>query len=459
MAITLVGVGTEGGGTTAITYSPPSGIQTGDLLLLVLETANDTVTAPGAWLDVPSSPQGTGTAGGAAATRLKIMYRWVDGTTITYIVSDPGNHQAGGIVAFRGVDPTNPFNANAGSVKASASTSITFPSVTTTVNNCWVLLAEAHALPDSNTNNQTSNQAMASLGTITELLDYNTASGNGGGFSIAYGVKATAGSTGTGSGTHSTSTVNGVITLALAPAPLVYEIDAQPDTFTLTGADATLSYSRRLSLDAASTSFTLTGADAELTYVPAATAIELDAQPGAFTFTGQAATLAYGHSLNAASSAFTLTGQAATLTRTRVFNAEAGAFALTGQAATLTYGAADAVLNAEAGTFTLTGQSATLSRTYALHASAGAFTDALWADPGYIDPDYAGGTDAVLAYGRQLNTAAGAFTFSGKAATLSKGALLPDPADVKAGVTYGPGGTYVGTLVATGGGMVWLRRR
>ena len=37
--------------------------------------------------------------------------------------------------------------------------------------------------------------------------------------------------------------------------------------------------------------------------------------------------------------------------------------------------------------------------------------------------------------------------------------LLPDPKDVRAGLVYGPGGAYIGTLTATGGGTVLLRRR
>lgn len=36
--------------------------------------------------------------------------------------------------------------------------------------------------------------------------------------------------------------------------------------------------------------------------------------------------------------------------------------------------------------------------------------------------------------------------------------LYPDPADVRKGLPYGPGGTYVGTM-AGGGNMVMMRRR
>jgi len=51
----------------------------------------------------------------------------------------------------------------------------------------------------------------------------------------------------------------------------------------------------------------------------------------------------------------------------------------------------------------------------------------------------------------------------GPGASMSGSATLvrqyPAPSDVRAGVTYGPGGIYTGTLTATGTGQVWLRRR
>jgi hypothetical protein len=85
-----------------------------------------------------------------------------------------------------------------------------------------------------------------------------------------------------------------------------------------------------------------------------------------------------------------------------------------------------------------------------------------YVDPGYVDPGYVGpntfstqsffspivGPPGLLP-ARVLNTT----TFF--AATVFN--LYPDPSDVRLGVTYGPGGTLVGTY--KGGGQIWLRRR
>lgn len=219
MPISYVGAGAVAAGTASVTVGLPSGLEIGDLMLMVVETANQTVTVPGIWLDVPSSPQGTGTAAGTASTRLKIMYRWEDGTVPDTTLTDPGNHVIARIVAYRGVDQTNPFNASAGSVKTTASTTATFPDIITTVADCWVLMGEAHALPDSNSTTIAGTRSGSNLTGVTERIDNNTNAGNGGGFSLADGVKATAGSVTGGTVTLTTSTVGAHITLALTPAP------------------------------------------------------------------------------------------------------------------------------------------------------------------------------------------------------------------------------------------------
>jgi adhesin HecA-like repeat protein len=235
MAVSFVAVGSQASGTGAITAALPSGIQTDDLLLLVVESANQAITVnTSGWTELTSSPQGTGTAGGTAATELAVYWRWVDGTETNTRIADSGDHTIAAIGAYRGVYKPAPFNAQAGAVNATASTTCTFPTVTTTVDDCLVLLMNARALPDSNTNAQTTNHTNANLSGLAANFEYNTNAGNGGGFCVESGLKATAGAVGTSTATNSVSTVTGVITLALTPAP-----DAQaltPDLFTNTNA-------------------------------------------------------------------------------------------------------------------------------------------------------------------------------------------------------------------------------
>ena len=72
-APTYQAVGSAVSGTGAITPVWPTH-QSGDVALLVVETANQAVTlsTPAGFVEVTNSPQGTGTAGGTAATRLAV---------------------------------------------------------------------------------------------------------------------------------------------------------------------------------------------------------------------------------------------------------------------------------------------------------------------------------------------------------------------------------------------------
>ena len=224
MAVEYRDIGTVAAGTGAITPALPAGRLTDDLLLLLVETANEAVTLTGGdasnWLQLSSSPQGTGTAAGTAAARLTVFYRWVTGTEAAPGVGDSGNHQIARIIAYSGVDTSAPFNVQAGTTRTAAGTTVTFPSVVTTVADCMVLLMEAHSLPDSTSTAIVSGHTNANLSGITERLDNNTNAGNGGGISLAEGLKATAGTVGTSTATVTTSSVGGMITLALKPAPL-----------------------------------------------------------------------------------------------------------------------------------------------------------------------------------------------------------------------------------------------
>lgn len=193
----------------------PADIVSGDLLYLLVETANEDVVTSGDWTAITN--QGTGTGGAADATRISIFFHVYAGVAPDTTVSCGGtsNHHMGAIVAFRGVGG----GAAAGAVDTTADTSVEYPSVTTTVDNSLILLIEAHALPDLNSLGvEISGHTNANLTGITEVLDYNSAAGNGGGISVASGVMATAGATGTSTATLTTATKKGIITLALAPA-------------------------------------------------------------------------------------------------------------------------------------------------------------------------------------------------------------------------------------------------
>lgn len=217
---TYVAAGTATDTAVAATPGLPSGWQENDIFLLFAETANQACTAPTGWTEVTNSPQGTGTAGGTAATRLTVFWRRATASESAPTIPDPGNHCTSVILAFRGCAQSgDPWDVTAGDVLATASTTVTVPGVTTTVANCLIVLAAAHATDIAAA--QYSGWTNANLGSLTERVDASGVSGNGGGFGIATGTKATAGSTGNTTATNANSTVQGRICIALRPAPVV----------------------------------------------------------------------------------------------------------------------------------------------------------------------------------------------------------------------------------------------
>ena len=218
---TYVAAGPNTWGATSITPALPAGIATNDILLLFVETPNRAVTISnsngGTWTEVTNSPQGTGTAGAAAATRLTAFWSRYNGTqgapTATATSSD---QTIGRITAYRGcVTSGNPWDVTAGSVASTASTSVSIPGATTTVPSTLVVAVVANTT-DTNTA-QTSGWTNSNLTSFAERTDDSNALGGGGGFGVATGGWATAGAYGTTTATLATSSTQGRMSIALKP--------------------------------------------------------------------------------------------------------------------------------------------------------------------------------------------------------------------------------------------------
>ena len=217
-APTYVAAGNVAQSTGAITVLWPAHVA-GDVALLVVESANQTVTlsTPAGFAAVTGSPQGTGTAGGTAATRVTVF--WKRATTsaeASPVVADSGDHQVARIFTFRGVIASgNPWDVTAGNVLATASTAVSIPGATTTVADTRVAVIVANAT--DTTTAQTTNVTNANLTGLAMCKDNNNTSGNGGGFGIWSGTKAAAGAYGTTTATLLTSSVQGRMSIALKP--------------------------------------------------------------------------------------------------------------------------------------------------------------------------------------------------------------------------------------------------
>lgn len=190
-----------------------------DVALLFIESAGGqpaTLSVPAGFVAVLNSPQATGAT--TAGTQITVFWARATSAAMTApTVADPGNHVYARIITYRNVINTgNPWDVTGGGVKAAASTAATVTGVTTTVPD--TLIVQAVARDNDSTAAAFSAQANANLAGIAERSDAGTTSGNGGGFAVWDGIKATAGATGNTTATV-TSSINAFLTIALKPQP------------------------------------------------------------------------------------------------------------------------------------------------------------------------------------------------------------------------------------------------
>lgn len=230
MAITFVGAGAK----AASSVNPPvgwlAGHQANDIGIMLVETANEAVDLPSGWSTVPDSPQGGGTSGvDATATRLTMFWkRAASGSEDTVTLSDAGDHGIAQILVFRGchTDDSVLFSATSGNnTDTTTSTSVTCPAVSTTTDNCFVLGCCAEGI-DAGSERFTAWDSPGGLSNFTMLVNTADATLNGGGFSAAGGILPTAGDSGSITMTVGPASIQGRITVALTPAPVVTSTSA-----------------------------------------------------------------------------------------------------------------------------------------------------------------------------------------------------------------------------------------
>lgn len=228
MAVQYVKQGTWTAGTGALSVPPPAGVTAGNLLLLLVSTANDAVATPttstGTWIEAPSSPSSTGTINTALGIRMTVFYKFAETSEANASLSDTGfNYRAAMIYEFSGVDSSSPFNAHAPSVDATSTSGITLPSLTTTLANtmfvgCIGLDNDAYSTTTiitgtwANSGNNVTNIALRFQRVIN--------TGVGGGLALVTGNIASAGATGTVTNSTATAAARAYISYALNEAPV-----------------------------------------------------------------------------------------------------------------------------------------------------------------------------------------------------------------------------------------------
>lgn len=208
-AVTAISGGTGGDTRTWPTH------QSGDVALLVAQTVGAeaaVLSTPAGFAEIDGSPQSTGT--GTAGTRITVFWcRATSASMASPVFADAGDHIICTMITFRGcVASGDPWNTTAGDVKAVASTTLTYPSVTTTQDECLVVMVGTR---DLDTGAAWSGLPVnVNLSSITEQFDTGLTPGVGGGIAIYTGGKSSAGAVGTSPATV-TSSINAMMTIAL----------------------------------------------------------------------------------------------------------------------------------------------------------------------------------------------------------------------------------------------------
>lgn len=212
--------GTFTSGSGALSVPVPSGYQDNDVFLLFVESANEVIATPTGWTQLTNSPQYTGTAASAGGVRLAVFYKVVSGSQSNVSVADSGNHTTAIIANFRGVDTNGPIHITAGRVDSSATSSLSWATVTTTEGNALIINAVGLD-KDGNDNNTLSSWTNGSLASpsVAEQHDQTVNTSVGGGLAFAIGGKVSAGSVNATTATGDSSTTHAYLTIALKSAP------------------------------------------------------------------------------------------------------------------------------------------------------------------------------------------------------------------------------------------------
>ena len=275
MAITFVAAGAvnSGNGNNPITPANPAGIVDGDLIFLVAETsANNpvaTITTPTGWASLSGTPNVSPLT--QTATRLYVWYRIRSGVyTAPALSPSVSDHIVAVQVAYRGVDPNNPFDVTSASTSGTSAT-VAFASVTTASPNTMVVLVAGRDEDRGSTNAITT----APTG-YAERVDTNVATGNGGGIFVADLTRAASGLySPVPSATAQNSSAYVAFTIALRPI-LFASASRTFDRFTVSGTSTVTgrAASANLTLDRFTVSGTSTvatnsaSASASLTFNP-----------------------------------------------------------------------------------------------------------------------------------------------------------------------------------------------
>lgn len=213
---TFVASQTPVGGVSTINASWPTGSRKGDLGILIVESnGDDATTSPSGWTHFPGSP--IVDVADATGSKLNVLYKIAESDSpASTTVADAGDHVFGGIAVFRGVAPFANTFSTATDIKTTASTTVTWPDLTTPSPYCRVVLIASR--PNSSAASAFTSFTNANLTSPSEIIDLGTTNGSGGGYDVVHAQKTTQGAIGTSTMTINASVTNACFVVALEPS-------------------------------------------------------------------------------------------------------------------------------------------------------------------------------------------------------------------------------------------------
>lgn len=213
---TVVSVGTPFSSTAVPTATLPGTHAANDILLLLLQSSNDSAVTPPAGYARLGPQNGIGQAATAGSVKLSMFWKRDNGSESAPTIPDTGDHTYGVMLAVRGcLSVGDPFHYLASGWSFTSGTSLTGPQGATSVDNCLILTIFAHAV--DNASAQSSGEANGSLTTVTEQFDGATTDGTGGGIVVISGTAQNSGPISATTITLANSSVNVSHLIAFIP--------------------------------------------------------------------------------------------------------------------------------------------------------------------------------------------------------------------------------------------------
>jgi hypothetical protein len=228
LTITFRAEGAEATGTGAVTPALPAGITNGDIMILVATTiagGTITITADGSvspWTAISGSP--VDVTGGE---KLYVWWgRYTSGSTGPTVTPGSDHIEAGIAAWYNCLSSGSPIDVSQTGNETTSDTSFSFATSISTSLDSEMCLCICTTGEDTNANGRFTTMTDASLTSLAERIDYETASGGGGGFALDEGYKAVAGAVGTWASTLQSASAKAYISFTLKPEYAAnYQID------------------------------------------------------------------------------------------------------------------------------------------------------------------------------------------------------------------------------------------